>query len=518
MEVHRKFFITLVLLSNFTHAQYPASSGIHELSDEHVTQYIGEENSYYTGHSVSYVDDINGDSIDDLLLGSNGNNNVYGSYVIFGSGNSSHNTLVLEDLNGANGFKIQSSESGDFLGFSINALGDFNQDGFNDIIIGAFKSAINGVESGRAYVVFGTDQGFLPVVDLSSLNGSNGFVINGEAAGDKLGFSVAAAGDVNNDGFDDAIVGAYFANNQGDDSGSVYVLLGTGVEYTDGFDLINLNGSNGFRVDGEYAGDHFGGSVSAAGDVNNDGIDDLMVGAILNDNNGDRSGATYIVFGTQTFQPVVNAGDLNGMNGFVIVGDKPLARIGYKVLDAGDFNQDGFDDIMIGSPSSTSDARRGVVYVVFGQKSYANNTYKIDYSDGLSGVLFRGVLNESTLFGTSFTRGFDINGDGYQDFAIGAPFQDIENSDSNGVLYVIYGSAELANLAQIDVEKLDGKNGFSLHGQFGGDELGISVHAAGDIDQDGLDDLIIGARGWSNDNHGAAYLLSGNDTIFSNGF
>ena len=121
------------------------------------------------------------------------------------------------------------------------------------------------------------------VVPLASLNGTNGFRLDGVAAGDESGRSVSAAGDVNGDGYDDLVVGAYRANPNGTYAGASYVVFGHGTAFNPTLALAGLDGTNGFRLDGAAAGDNSGYSVSAAGDVNGDGYDDLVVGAV-----GDR--------------------------------------------------------------------------------------------------------------------------------------------------------------------------------------------------------------------------------------
>jgi hypothetical protein len=128
----------------------------------------------------------------------------------------------------------------------------------------------------ESYVVFGNSTGFGASIELSSLNGSNGFVLNGIDANDQSGRAVSGAGDVNGDGIDDLIIGAIGASIG---SGKSYVVFGNSSGFSSALELSALNGSNGFVLNGIDGGDFSGRSVSGAGDVNGDGIDDLIIGA-----------------------------------------------------------------------------------------------------------------------------------------------------------------------------------------------------------------------------------------------
>ena len=132
-------------------------------------------------------------------------------------------------------------------------------------------------------------------------------MINGVSAGDNSGISVSAAGDINVDGFDDLIIGASLVDPNGDDSGASYVVFGSDQAWTNPLSLSSLDGANGFVINGVSAGDKSGTSVSAAGDINVDGFDDLIIGAPLADPNGDGSGASYVVYGGDTSSDIIFA-------------------------------------------------------------------------------------------------------------------------------------------------------------------------------------------------------------------
>ncbi len=189
------------------------------------------------------------------------------------------NTFNLADLDGSNGFVINGIDERDFSGRSVSGAGDINGDGIDDLIIGAYRADPNGGYSGESYVVFGRDAGFDASLELSALDGSNGFVLNGIDTDDRSGVSVSGAGDINGDGIDDLIIGADGAEPNGDDSGESYVVFGRDTGFDAALELSELDGSNGFVLNGIDTDDRSGFSVSDAGDINGDGIDDLIIGA-----------------------------------------------------------------------------------------------------------------------------------------------------------------------------------------------------------------------------------------------
>jgi hypothetical protein len=191
--------------------------------------------------------DQGGYGFGDLIIGAPGAATYTGeSYVVFGKATGFTAGLALADLDGSDGFRLDGIDTYDYSGFSVSGAGDINGDGFADLVVGAYYAGSNG----ESYVVFGKDAGFTADVDLSGLDGSDGFRLDGAAADDKSGQSVSGAGDVNGDGFADLIIGAYSADPNGDSqAGESYVVFGKASGFTTDLDLSALDGVDGFRLE-----------------------------------------------------------------------------------------------------------------------------------------------------------------------------------------------------------------------------------------------------------------------------
>ncbi|MGA9574192.1 MAG: integrin alpha, partial [Lysobacterales bacterium] len=369
-KVKRKKLALAIGMALATAAVYADFAPQLELSDLNGSNGIvinGVSTYDESGTSVSAAGDINGDGIDDLIIGApyatSGADYAGTSYVVFGSAGGLTSPLNLSGLNGSNGFVINGSSVYDNSGASVSAAGDINGDGIDDLVIGAPGASPAEAYSGISYVVFGSDQAWASSLDLSSLDGSNGFAINGVNVDDESGTSVSAAGDINGDGFDDLIIGAPYAG-----AGAGYVVFGSDQPWASSLNLSSLDGSNGFVINGVNVGDSLGGSVSAAGDINGDGIDDVIIGAIFAGAIGNYTGASYVVFGSdQAWASSLNLSGLNGSNGFVISGISTGDYSGTSVSAAGDINVDGVDDLIIGaSHADPNGDDSGASYVVFG--------------------------------------------------------------------------------------------------------------------------------------------------------
>ena len=214
--------------------------------------------------------------------------------------------INLSDLNGQNGFKLDGENNGDYSGCSVSAAGDINGDGHVDLIIGA-DGYPGGSKKGRSYVVFGgSGVGSNGMFNLSGLTGANGFKLDGENNYDYSGNSISAAGDINGDGHVDLLIGAYCYPTNSNIGRSYAVFGGPGVGSSGGIALSNMNGTNGFKLDGENNGDLSSISVSMTGDINGDGYADLIIGA-YGYLGGGTKGRSYVVFGGPG---VGNSGDI----------------------------------------------------------------------------------------------------------------------------------------------------------------------------------------------------------------
>ncbi|MDQ0464136.1 Ca2+-binding RTX toxin-like protein [Caulobacter ginsengisoli] len=475
-------------------------------------QISGEALDDYSGHSVASAGDINGDGYDDLIIGA-GNADPNGvnsgaAYVIFGKAGGFPAELDLSALDGTNGFQINGEATADFAGFSVASAGDVNGDGYDDLIIGAVQAGA--VDVGASYVVFGKASGFAANLNLSTLNGINGFKITGEANSDHSGQSVASAGDINGDGYDDVIVGAAYADSNGVNAGATYVVFGKAAGFAAEINLSSLNGVNGFQITGEAANDKSGWSVASAGDVNGDGYADLIIGARDADPHGSNSGAAYVVLGKAGgFAANLDLSSLDGTNGFQVNGEAFGDSAGYFVASAGDVNGDGYGDVIIGALyADPNGADSGASYVLFGKAGGFGANFELSTLDGTNGFQISGEA-AGDFSGRAVNAAGDVNGDGYDDLIIGAPGAD-PNGNASGAGYVMFGKAA-GFAANLDLSTLDGTNGFKIDGEATLDDAGASVASAGDLNGDGVDDLIVGATRASPHGtaSGASYVIFG---------
>ncbi len=407
--------------------------------------------------TVSCAGNVNGDGFDDVIVGAPYYTNSKGRAYIYFGGNPMNNTADV----------IMDGENyHDLFAYSVSNAGDVNNDNYDDIIVGA-PDYPKGGETGRAYIYFGG----------ITMDNTADVIVDGENPGtdNNFGESVSAAGNFNGDLFDDVIVGASDYPDD-DDKGRAYVYFG-GNPMTNTPDVI---------FDGENNQDEFGTSVSGAGDVNNDNYDDVIVGAPDYPANVE-TGRAYIYFGNDALE---NTADV------IMDGENPGTdnNFGESVSGAGNVNGDAFDDVIVGASDYPDDADKGRAYIYFG----ANPMNKFPTPD----ITFTGE-NDDDEFGTSVSGAGNVNGDAFDDVIIGA--SDYPNNGDIGRAYIFYGG-----------NSMDLTPDVIMDGETADDEFGSTVSCAGNVNGDGYDDVIVAAPLYqSGQDRGRAYVFFGGNPMDS---
>jgi len=460
--------------------------------------FVGTNPGDYSGSSAG---DVNGDGIDDWIVGSYAANGGIGqSFLLFGSKVASTwapaQLSVSSFADGQRGVTFLGEGPTSQSGYTVAKAGDINGDGLADLFIGAPYAR----GAGTGYVIFGSNatnawgNGTLTLANVS--DGRRGVAFVGEAGNDFLSFSASGAKDVNGDGINDLIVGAprsisYF--------GKIYVIFGSRNSSIWGngtVPIISLaDGVRGFVLQGPGPSNYAQIAYSlAAGDINGDGLSDIIVGAPLI-NLFQGAGGVYVVFGSNNGTAWGNgrlflANFADGRRGFYIPGETLGDQLGYSVA-ANDVNADGVDDLIMGAPLANAGGGKG--YTVFGTNASTlrNSTVALKpLLNGQQGFVLKGPATSNS--GWTLSTG-DLNGDGIPDLLIGAPY--IYITSSPGRVYVTFGSEDpnAWGDGELSLDLLaNGLNGFSLQG-LPGDKAGLFLNNLGDINGDNVTDLFVGA-------------------------
>lgn len=415
------------------------------------------------------------------------------------------NVVNLSVIPSIKGFKIYGADAGDNLG-TVGRSGDVNGDGYIDLIIGARKASPNGVYSaGKTYIIFGKPN--MVDIDLRSLTSSQGIVINGISSDDVSGTSVSIVKDVNNDGYDDILIGAFNVDASGrTNSGASYLIFGAST--LTNIDLSTLSLPKGIVINGAVSYGLSGCNVNTAGDINNDGFNDFTIGAIRALTNGrDLAGSLYVVFGKSTFSNI----DLASTSSTEFISIAGAAENYYSgVIDkAGDINGDGYGDVVIGAYKADvgSQDMAGTVYVLLGKASLSN----IDLATSSSSYGFKITgINSYDYAGYAVSGAGDVNNDGYDDIIISVPGADPNGKTDSGAVYIIFGNNRV--LSDVNLLTFSSSQGFKVVGASAGDSIGGVVSGAGDINNDGYDDVAIGA-GPANSGAGIVYIIYGGPNL-----
>jgi hypothetical protein len=386
---------------------------------------------------------------------------VFFSFLTPGIHVSAQQPLTTEPAWTAEGDQADAS-----FGMSVATAGDVNGDGYSDVIVGASYYDNGEAEEGRAYVYLGSPDGLSTV---------EAWVAESDQESTLFGYSVATAGDVNGDGYSDVIVGARSYENGNINEGGAFVYLGS----ADGLSEVAA-----WTAEGNQTGARFGESVATAGDVNGDGYSDVIVGARWYDNGYTNEGRAYVYLGS--------ADGLSEVELWTAEGDQANAYFGFSVATAGDVNGDGYSDVIIGARQyDNGEMDEGRAYVYLGSAlGLARRPAWTAESD-----------QASALFGNSVATAGDVNGDGYSDVIVGAPYYENDVGWGQGRAYIYLGSADGLSEVPAWTAESDQEGSF----------FGRSVATAGDVNGDGYSDVIVGAENYSNDEteEGRAYVYLG---------
>jgi FG-GAP repeat len=380
------------------------------------------------------------------------------------------------------------------VGFHVEAAGDLDDDGFEDIIVGAYRDPTVGPAAGAAYVIYGpVTRGAIDLADADAK-------LEAEFTGDFAAEGFAGGMDLDDDGFDDFVIGApgRFPPAQPGlpAPGAAYVFYGGEERLAGTMSLADADA----KLVGESAVDFAGLSVAGATDLDDDGFDDLVTSASLDDAGGSAAGAVYVLYGgeerlTGTMSLVDADAKLVGAAGEVA---------GFRLGRAGDFDDDGSEDLLIGAPAITGfgGSGTGSTYLVYGSRNRLTGTISLP----TIGVRLVGEEADDRP-GIGLTGAGDVDDDGVDDVLVGTDLEDTAGT-SAGSAYLFYGREERLT-GTVNLGTADAK----LVGEAAGDQAGLDVAMPGDLDRDRFDDLVIGAG--SHDatgvDAGAAYVFFGGE-------
>lgn len=404
--------------------------------------------------------------------------------------------LSLSDLDGSNGLIIDAdlqTTIGNIRDFSIAGGADLNADGIDDLVIGFSRADGTVRGEGRTAIVFGV-QAPEAQIALSALDGQDGFIFENTGVFNRFGLA-AALGDFNGDGFADLAITGRQAVNAGLFAPTNETLIIFGEAAPGSFQpLEEFSSQSSVRIRDIDIRDYSGTRLSLTGDINGDGIADLILTAPsadrFDDDAGDGAGEAYVIFGRNDISGDIDLAALDGADGFRLIGGNQSNFTGAELEVVGDINGDGFDDFAItASGASYSGEARGNIYVVFGAANAFPATIDLGALDGQTGFrLFSSDTGERIQ--GKIAGGGDFNGDGFDDLVIGAYAGENANGSQLGQIFVLFGTGD-GFVAEIDIDALDGSDGFTIFGSGGKSRFGEDVAFGEDFNGDGFDDIAV---------------------------
>ncbi|MEM7506121.1 MAG: hypothetical protein AAF415_05200 [Pseudomonadota bacterium] len=518
---------------------------INDLDGTNGFQILGDADNGSVGSSVSFAGDVDGDGFDDIVIGADGGGGGNGSgraAIIFGG--STLAPVVSFTPVGGTGFVFEGigTNTIENFGYSVGGGGDFDGDGFDDVLIGAFRAdPLSGAGNGNEGAVFLVRGGDANLQDLDQDDGSGGGTIEitslddpGEGAvfvgedartGAELGHSVHFAGDVNGDGFDDLIMGSPNADPASgaanESEGAAYIVFGRAdLETLDLPEEVTFSsGVSSVEIRGVDPSDTFGDWVSGGGDVNGDGLDDVLIAAPRADSLGaNSSGSAYVIFGRSQWGPAFDPDTLDGSNGFRMDGLRQADYTGISVSMAGDVNGDGFEDVAVAAHffDQIGYNSTGAVFVVFGKADGFDPVIELGALDGNDGFRIDGPSQNGAILGRGMSGpAGDVNGDGFDDLVLGVYREDtVLGEIDHGAGYIVFGQMAQTSVTRIGTEQAQTQNGGIgddfIDGRDGNDSL--IGHAGDDTILGGAGNDLISLGEGDDDARGG----SGNDRFFLN--
>ena len=382
----------------------------------------------------------------------------------------------------------------DTLGYGMDGAVDINNDGQDDLIVSAPYNDAGGTDAGAAYVFYGPVSAGPFVADEVSGGTMSGFIVTGVASEGRFGSTVVALDDVDGDGYSDFFIGAERATDSRASSGVGYLFLGSSVG------TVDQQADDADQTwEGETAYDYFGYGGVSAGDVDDDGLSDWMVSATGDDDGAGNAGAVYLFYGAD----VVGGGTGSQASSYTakIYEETSSIKIGEVDTMAGVYNLDGdgYDDIVIAARISSLSGRNqaGDVHLIQGP---VDGLVSLEDS---AGTIYGDTAKDR--LGSTVAWAGDVDGDGYDDLMAESELES-SAADSAGAVYIILGGSDLSIYAGVNVGTVAWAK---FEGEDSGDRVGSSLLGGIDVNDDGTDDIVLGAEQGGLTNQGKVYAIMG---------